>query len=130
MWSYSYALALDIADNIFLATDAHGIGQWARPKAKNKCTVPAPSTLTLQGGISTGIEDTYDAGIAIGPNPVNNALLISGHQIDNVEVYDISGKAVYRATGLATEQWTIDTSSWNKGVYIVKVNNQVKQIIK
>lgn len=129
-WSNSYALAFDIADNIYLAADANGIGAWALPKAENKCTVPAPSTLTLQGGISTGIEDTYDAGIAIGPNPVNNELLISGHQIDNVEVYDISGKAIYRATGLATEQWTIDTSSWNKGVYIVKVNNQVKQIIK
>ncbi len=74
---------------------------------------------------ASAIAENEIKGLKYYPNPVNNHLNISTEEnIDNISVYDISGKKIYE---FEPEQnnLTVDFSHWKKGIYFVKleVNN-------
>ncbi|MDR2207297.1 MAG: endonuclease [Flavobacteriaceae bacterium] len=73
-------------------------------------------------------ENIIENNFTIVPNPVKDILTIQGSGFKNsrlAEIYDISGKIVKTFSGNST-----DVSDLQKGIYILKVNNQTLKFIK
>jgi len=80
----------------------------------------------------TGLQNNYEAGLILYPNPIINSLSISsGAELKKVEIYNLTGVLVKRADGNIK---TIDMSQLNKGSYLVKVytgqGNFTQKLIK
>ena len=82
---------------------------WQNPEY-NTCTYPYDA-----------VEENKETGISIYPNPGNNTLNIcTALQNACVEVYDMSGRMIYRQE--ITENITaINTTDWTDGTYVWKV---------
>lgn len=68
--------------------------------------------------------------VSIYPNPSTSGRFIVSNETEGsilVEAYSISGQLVYREQS-QDQQLTVNTSSWNNGIYMVRVqqNNKVK----
>jgi len=90
-------------------------------------------------GLLTPVAEGLDA--LIYPNPMQDVLNIDCENADimqpaTIEVITIDGKVLYRATfsPQQTKQLSINVSGWQKGIYIVHINNgkaaNIKKIIK
>lgn len=89
------------------------------------------TTLVYQGAITTLVNRKFSVSEAnIYPNPAGNEFQINlSNTIDeNAEatIYDINGRQV-KSSKLKNQLQTISISDLNKGVYLVKVKNGVKQ---
>lgn len=78
--------------------------------------------------ISAIEENTMDSGLVLYPNPVMNGgklnIQLSGFQnAVGLEVYDTSGRKAFDTTVSDQTVYTIDVSGYNKGVYLLRVNN-------
>ena len=61
--------------------------------------------------------------VSLYPNPVNNIANISADEtIDNLRVYDITGKVIMQHTPNKTD-FRLNVSDLSKGVYLVKINS-------
>lgn len=61
------------------------------------------------------------------PNPFKNQLVIENKTNEMFTITDISGRIKFESQQ-ASE--TIDTQSWNQGLYFVKINNKVLKFVK
>ena len=87
--------------------------------------------ITLYNSISTGTNDIKNSNIKIYPNPTNNIINIEGlnkNENNTIQIFDVQGKLVITKT--IKEKGTIDLLELNKGVYVIKVGEAVKRIIK
>ena len=67
------------------------------------------------------VEDTDAKVLSVYPNPVSNILNIqSGEQIDNLRIFDLSGRVVFNAD-IMDFNTTIDVSRFNNGIYILQL---------
>ena len=70
--------------------------------------------------------------INVTPNPVENSFILEVNTIDaaqsEVLVYNLSGVMMYRE--LLNQTQTVDCSKWAAGMYIVRVGDTFKKIIK
>ena len=57
------------------------------------------------------------------PNPTSGIVTIAGKGISNVVITDVLGKQVANTNFTSVESATIDMSSYNAGLYLVKVTN-------
>jgi photosystem II stability/assembly factor-like uncharacterized protein len=57
------------------------------------------------------------------PNPTSGMLNLAGKSISNVTVYDVLGKEVANKNFSALNNVSFDLSSFNNGVYMVKITN-------
>lgn len=73
-----------------------------------------------------GIEDT-ELNAETYPNPFNNELLISNTTSRQVLITDLTGRIIY--SNSANTQ-NINTSSWQQGVYIIKMGKTTRRIVK
>ena len=74
-------------------------------------------------GTALSIGDLSNVGIEAYPNPVKNTLNINAATtIDAVNIYDITGREVLRATP-NVEKTSLDVSSLNKGFYLLTVKS-------
>ncbi len=81
--------------------------------------------LVTSNDVSLSASEYQIKGLKYYPNPVNNHLNISTEEnIDNISVFDISGKKIYEFEP-KHNNLTVDFSHWKKGIYFVKleVNN-------
>ena len=70
-----------------------------------------------------GINHLSKSNVNIYPNPVNNTLNISaGSTIDAVNIFDLTGREVLRATP-NVDKTSLDVSSLNKGFYLLTVKS-------
>ena len=79
---------------------------------------------------SINIEEANKNKFKIYPNPAKNYINIeldASNQKTIIHIYDITGKLVYESSFIASKR--INTTDFNKGMYIVKVinNNSIKQ---
>ena len=84
-----------------------------------------------QLNVVTGINDIKNSNIKIYPNPTNNIINIEGlnkNENNTIQIFDVQGKLVITKT--IKEKGTIDLLELNKGVYVIKVGEAVKRIIK
>ena len=60
------------------------------------------------------------------PNPVVNELVVLGDfkAMNNISVYDISGKQIYFTDVLSPEKVKINTSDWQEGVYFISIRTE------
>jgi len=83
--------------------------------------------------VSIKNKNVYDTEfVKIYPNPINNGLLnvSSSEDIDQLQIYDVTGKTVYQEFNMATKV-TMDLSILNKGLYIIQIiSNQSRSIRK
>ena len=94
------------------------------------------NTLTEEYGIilnysynATGIaQDPIAAKIALYPNPTTNVINVSNIGRDaKVNMYNAIGQEVYST--VATDHFTINTVGMEKGMYFVKVNQNVFKVV-
>ena len=88
-------------------------------------------TTTKDGEIFTDIDNTTSQKIIIFPNPVSDILYINGiNNAKDIRIFDVTGKTVLipQSSFLNTNQ--IDVSALSKGIYFLKVDNQVVKFIK
>ncbi|MDD4644814.1 MAG: T9SS type A sorting domain-containing protein [Bacteroidales bacterium] len=87
-------------------------------------------------GISMGVElNTLTSSIKVYPNPTDGmfTLDISNTQVTdlNILVTNIQGQSVYQkmVKSVSTHQENIDLSAFARGMYFLKVNNQVMKVL-
>lgn len=65
--------------------------------------------------------------VSLYPNPVNNIAYISADEsIDNLRIYDITGRVIMQHTPNKTD-FSLNVSNLSKGVYLVKLNSGNKE---
>jgi len=76
--------------------------------------------------VVTGIEeDSFGSGINLYPNPTSNNTIIDLGTITGVDIFimDITGKVVYSKENETRNQVNLNTTSLNKGLYFVTIQN-------
>ncbi|MCL2290991.1 MAG: T9SS type A sorting domain-containing protein [Bacteroidetes bacterium] len=74
--------------------------------------------------------------ITIHPNPTTGELTISstGHQISDIEIFDVYGRKISSHHLSSSSHQKIDISHLNSGIYFIKVitkqGNIVKKVVK
>jgi len=78
-----------------------------------------------------GVSDQQIVDVNVYPNPTTGILnLISGKNIDNVNVYDISGRLVKTVNRISSDKSVLDLSSLASGTYILKIQTDNKVLTK
>ncbi len=88
--------------------------------------------LTVDMNLGTD-EFLFQNGLSIYPNPSSNKITIDSKNLPltNIQVFDISGKRLFSEGHIITETFSLDISSYTKGIYFISLNNIViKKIIK
>ena len=84
----------------------------------------------IDGGLncsSLSSEVESSLSFLIFPNPVNDKLFIQGlSDVSEVSIYDVLGKLVLSKTNTSE----IDVTNLKKGIYLIKIKDQQKEIIK
>ena len=73
-----------------------------------------------------------ESGFSIYPNPAENSLELSISNPANpslLKIFTIDGRLL-QENRLSTKNSTLDISTLNKGIYLLKIDNSVKQLIK
>ena len=72
-------------------------------------------------GTPLSIGNLNNSDVLVYPNPVQNTLFVNaGVTVDNVSVFDLTGRQVLRAMPNA-ESFSLDVSNLNKGMYLVSL---------
>jgi len=94
---------------------------------ENVCVATSPEACEylLQSDTTSSVADVVMPGVQVFPNPVQDALQIvhSSGVINNVRVYDPLGKLILQRNN-TTQNITIQTTHWSKGLYIVLVEDE------
>lgn len=68
-----------------------------------------------------GIKDRFTENLSLSPNPFHNYINISNEQlISEINVYEITGKRVQNISSISNTQYTIETSHYNSGIYLLE----------
>jgi hypothetical protein len=97
----------------------------------DQCT-PTPSD-TILVDVVTGLDEQVNNSIIVYPNPVNDFLTVKspGNDFTTIELSESTGQVVYLNTRLKTPFLTINTSSFQPGLYILRVSTRLgSKIIK
>ena len=124
-------------DYVFNLTDTSINLVWARGNGSLNLGYHGSSNKGVTAaGFTLGVDDYSLSKFKISPNPVTSAFKIelpSTINSANLEVYDVLGKKIY-ANKISNFESNIDSSSWNNGIYLVRVISgdvsQTKRIIK
>jgi hypothetical protein len=93
-------------------------------------TLASPYVIQLEGA---GIHDVSADKITLYPNPVKEVLIVDFGKltVENVEIYDISGKKINNSQfSILNSQLKINVSSLPAGVYFVKAGNYREKFVK
>ncbi|GHT74187.1 hypothetical protein AGMMS50262_06640 [Bacteroidia bacterium] len=108
-----------------------GVYEYCVKASENEDPVCASVTVELN---SISKINATDAVVRLSPNPVSNRLFVESQSlILQIQVTDLKGRVVYVQPANAFSA-VISTSSWDKGVYLVKIvgqdNLSVHKVIK
>jgi choice-of-anchor B domain-containing protein len=75
------------------------------------------------------VNDEFASGLALYPNPASDAFVVSSQKtpITQIEVYNILGQRLFDFNFSGSLSETVNISSLNSGLYIVKVNNNTSK---
>jgi len=73
---------------------------------------------------SVGLEGNHKTNYNVFPNPATNTLIITGKDIQSVEVFNIFNKLEIGLLFSKKGKAIIDISNLTKGIYIVLINNK------
>jgi len=107
-----------VGSTIFAGTEDSNV--WKRPLSE------------LTSGIQ--ISNENDPNLIIYPNPANNHINIEYNTVSREElvIYNMIGEIVYKDNWLPfqTNFRKVDVSTWEKGIYFLKIGNNTEKIIK
>lgn len=72
---------------------------------------------------SASLDEYSEFPFLVFPNPSNDVLNIQGIEMNTVELFSADGKLVYKSNP-EVEEWSIDLSSFDAGVYVLILNEQ------
>ncbi len=98
----------------------------------NKGIFNARFTIQFEQDGSLGFDQNKLNSIAVYPNPATDILNIvsEGANINSVEVYDLRGRRVSSFIDNKQDYVALDVSSFNTGVYFVKINTDAGEVTK
>lgn len=78
-----------------------------------------------------GVNDQQIVEVNVYPNPTTGIVnLVSGKNIDNVNVYDVSGRLVKTVNKISSDKSVLDLSNLANGTYILKIQTDKKVVTK
>lgn len=91
-------------------------------------------TVTVTRGMTSNISNLHNFDVKVHPNPVIDNLILensSQYNVDKLEIYSINGSLL---SFIESPEAIIDMSSFNEGIYLIKIYNTnsilTKKIIK
>ncbi len=76
--------------------------------------------------VVTGVEESLAADFLLYPNPAFGQVLVqsaSGSRIENVQVFDLSGKCVTAVSAVQSMEFRMDVSSLSAGMYLLQITS-------
>ncbi len=132
-WAYGNAICADHFGNAFISgsfqTNPYIIGNDTLSLSASATVFTAKFTCG-----ATGVNETAGSSnhLEVFPNPFSNQLkIITGlvKQKAELEVYDVFGRTIYFQKFL-TGNSMLNTGNWQKGIYLLKLNTGVEEIVK
>lgn len=82
--------------------------------------------------IVIGIESVTPESFKIYPNPTNGRVSIKteGTAMQQVQLYDMTGRLIYEVNNINTAEYGLELSDYTDGVYFIKVDGQIRKVIK
>lgn len=102
--------SVGLAAGFSTSASVGGIFKYVGSPADLQCTLATNSYTTAKNFTAS-------------PNPTSGVLNLNGKSISNVVVYDVLGKEIANKNYSALNTVSFDLSSYNNGVYMVKVTN-------
>ncbi|MEZ4826504.1 MAG: T9SS type A sorting domain-containing protein [Bacteroidia bacterium] len=92
---------------------------------------PLPAQVVIYQAESTGLENLYNLGIHIYPNPASDQVTIELDKAGEVsaELYDLNGKAILSASGRG-DRLSLETAEIPAGLYILTVNSGSRRMVR
>ncbi len=88
--------------------------------------IDSPSVVQYSANALTGIDNMVQKNPQIFPNPASNSITLSGFY-GNTSIFNQLGVLVWK--DIIVDNQSIDTSTFQNGVYIVQNNNSIKKLI-
>ena len=94
----------------------------------NGCSAQVTNTIVVD--LCAGVEDLSASSIVVYPNPSNGIFRISANEsvIEEIQVFDISGREIKIQPTMNANEATIDLTSMSAGNYILKVKIDGKTV--
>lgn len=76
-----------------------------------------------------GVENTEEGTFQFFPNPANETVtfnLGTGNNYNNLQVYNVSGQLIFQNNVLGQNQFQLNVSEWNNGVYFIHLHSDHK----
>ena len=104
----------------------------------NYCVVPVYDTCDAVEEKCIDVMISFDSIDAVAqsklsayPNPTKGNVTITNEQaINRVQLFDITGKLLYEVTGINRQEYNMDISGFEDGVYLLNVDGVSKKLIK
>lgn len=81
-----------------------------------------------------GTDESFESSICLYPNPTKGTFMVSGNNINNIEVYNAMGQLILSKEVSSESQCNVDLSNQPNGVYVLRLNNAqgtaIKKIVK
>ena len=86
---------------------------------------------TLAGPNHDGITETETIKVALFPNPAHESVtILSDDSMLNIGIYNLLGQQIETLTLDGKNQYTLNTSRWGSGVYVVKIGTEKGTVAK
>ena len=82
--------------------------------------------------VSLDEESTATATHIVYPNPSNSGLfnIVFGNAVNQISVYNVSGKSIYSESTYDQQQTVLDLSDFAKGFYIVELVGETRELVR
>ena len=73
------------------------------------------------------VEDINKTNVTMFPNPAKNTtnITVDGNVIQSIKVSDVLGKEIFMVSSLNSDTFTLNTSNFQTGVYLITINDNV-----
>lgn len=75
-------------------------------------------------------DNSFAAAFSLFPNPTNDVAIVQSPQsqiIETIEIYNNLGQKLFSRNNLDTDSFTLPISTFNTGMYLVRINNKLTQ---
>ena len=112
---------------IHSTSDVLGIAVNNMDQAKRFTELNLGLVATLAGLVSDGVDETLSDGWVVYPNPALGVLTVKGHEMRQVEVFDLMGRLLKKETCHGSEV-LLDVASLAAGVYVLRVTDDAMDV--
>ncbi len=82
------------------------------------------------GGVSTEVPSLIKPKIAIYPNPSSGEFTVEGDNIQQIEIFDLTGRTIYKTIFINETKQSIDLSKQSNGIYLISIISNKEVVVK